>query len=285
MARPHRPSSRLAAHRAREEGPDRAARAHHPELLFDVARQEAARSGFFVEDGSFEPVPVVARDPLTGTDIRVTVIGVLSDNAPFGMSGITVSQDTLAPLGDRALPTVHHLAVRDGADPEAVADRVEASLLARGVEAQTYREMLDDAVGASNLFIRLIQGFMALGLVVGVAALGVISARAAVERRQQIGMLRAIGFQPEMIRRTLLAETSIITVTAIVVGTVLALMVSYNVIDDTRDQPGYADLRFSVPWLHLAVIFAAVIVAAILTTLAATHRATRLYPAEALRYQ
>ena len=76
--------------------------------------------------------------------------------------------------------------------------------------------MLDDAVGASMLFIRLIQGFMALGLVVGVAALGVISARAVVERRQQIGMLRAIGFQPEMIRRTLLAETSIVAFTAIV---------------------------------------------------------------------
>ena len=41
---------------------------------------------------------------------------------------------------------------------------------------------------------------MGLGLVVGVAALGVISARAVVERKQQIGILRAIGFRRRMIR-------------------------------------------------------------------------------------
>ena len=49
---------------------------------------------------------------------------------------------------------------------------------------------------AANLtFNRLIQGFLGLGLIVGVAALGVISARAVVERRQQIGVMRAIGFR------------------------------------------------------------------------------------------
>ena len=38
---------------------------------------------------------------------------------------------------------------------------------------------------------------MALGLFVGIAALGVIAFRSVVERRQQIGMLRAIGYQTE----------------------------------------------------------------------------------------
>ena len=41
---------------------------------------------------------------------------------------------------------------------------------------------------------------MGLGLVVGVAALGVISARSVVERRQQIGVLRAIGFRRRMVQ-------------------------------------------------------------------------------------
>ena len=65
----------------------------------------------------------------------------------------------------------------------------------------------------------------------------------------------------------------------------LGLVLSYNVIADTRSQPGYADIRFAVPWLNLALIFGAVIVAALLTTLASARRATRIYPAEALRYQ
>jgi putative ABC transport system permease protein len=165
-----------------------------------------------------------------------------------------------------------------------IRDRVEAALLSRGVEAETYADILDDAVGANMLFIQLVQGFMALGLIVGVAALGVISARAVVERRQQLGMLRAIGFQPEMIRRALLAETSIVAFTAIAAGTILGLVLSYNVIADSSNQLG-SNVTFAVPWVNLGVIFAAVILAALLTTLLSAHRATRIYPAEALRYQ
>jgi ABC-type lipoprotein release transport system permease subunit len=41
----------------------------------------------------------------------------------------------------------------------------------------------------------------------------------------------------------------------------------------------------NVPWLTLAVIFAAVYVVAMLTTLAPARRAARIFPAEALRYQ
>lgn len=242
-------------------------------------------SGFYLEDRAFDPVPVVVNDPLTSTSLELTVIGVLSDSAPMEMAGITVSQRTLAAFGDRAVPTVHHLAVREGADPAAVAGAVEAALLARGVEAETYADILDDQVGASMLFIRLVQGFMALGLVVGVAALGVISARAVVERRQQLGVLRAIGFQREMIRRTLLAETSIVAFSAIAAGTLLGLVLSYNVIADAGNQLGSGDVSFAVPWLYLAMIFTAVIAAAVLTTLLSAQRAIRIYPAEALRYQ
>ncbi|HEX7165561.1 MAG TPA: FtsX-like permease family protein [Acidimicrobiales bacterium] len=242
-------------------------------------------SGFYIEDGAFEPVPVTVHDPLTNSDTTVTVIGVLSDSAPFSMSGITVSQATLSPFGERANPTIHHLAVRDGADLDAVAAAIEAALLSQGVEAETYVDILDEAVGGSMLFVRLVQGFMSLGLVVGVAALGVISARAVVERRQHLGMLRAIGFQPEMIRRTLLAETSMIAFTAILVGGLLGLVLSYNVIADSKSQPGYASMDFAVPWLNLAITFTLVIAAALITTLASARRATRIYPAEALRYQ
>jgi putative ABC transport system permease protein len=247
--------------------------------------QEFVLSGFYVDEGTFEPVPVTVHDALSGTDIQLTVIGVLSDNAPFTMSGITVSQDALSPFGDRAVPTLHHLALRPGADATAVAAAVEASLLARGVEAESYADILDEAVAGNMLFIRLVQGFMGLGLVVGVAALGVISARSVVERRQQLGMLRAIGFQPEMIRRVLLAESSVVTFTAIVVGCVTGLVLSYNVIADAQAQPGWSNVEFAVPWLNLVVVFTAVIVAAMLTTLASAHRATHIYPAEALRYQ
>ena len=127
---------------------------------------------------------------------------------------------------------------------------------------------------------------MGLGLVVGVAALGVISARSVVERRQQIGVLRSIGFQRRMIQAAFLLESSFVAVTAIVVGSALGLMLGYNIIADSAKQPSWEDtLTFTVPWLSLGLIFLVVYAVALLTTLAPALRASRVYPAEALRYQ
>ena len=134
-------------------------------------------------------------------------------------------------------------------------------------------------------FNRLIQGFMGLGLIVGIAALGVISARAVVERRQQIGILRAIGFRKPMIQLSFLIESSFIALTAIVVGTILGLVIGRNVVDDASSQSSWSDIHVVVPWLNLTIIFVAVYAAALLATLAPAGRASRIYPAEALRYE
>ena len=50
-------------------------------------------SGFYVEDGVFDPVPIQMRQ--TGRTLRLTVIGVLKDGAPLEMVGISASQETL----------------------------------------------------------------------------------------------------------------------------------------------------------------------------------------------
>jgi putative ABC transport system permease protein len=67
-------------------------------------------------------------------------------------------------------------------------------------------------------------GFLTVGLVVGVAALGVISTRAVVERRQQIGMLRALGFQRKMVGWVFLIESSFVALLGIGLGAGLALI-------------------------------------------------------------
>jgi putative ABC transport system permease protein len=163
-----------------------------------------------------------------------------------------------------------------------MAAALESAFLDEGLEAQTLRDRLDEAVAASWTVNRLIQGFIGLGLVVGVVALGVVSARAVVERRQQIGVLRAIGFQPAMVRLAFLAEASFISLTAIVLGCVLGLVTAYNVVAYTGAQQQVA---LAVPWLNLALVFTIVLLAALASTLLPAMRASRVYPAEALRYE
>ena len=62
-------------------------------------------SGFYLEDGTFDPVPIAVRDPQTGKTVRLTVIGVLKDSVAVTMFGISTSQQTLAgTFGDRVQP-------------------------------------------------------------------------------------------------------------------------------------------------------------------------------------
>ena len=152
-------------------------------------------------------------------------------------------------------------------------------------EARQIEQVVDDYTAGNVMFNRLIQGFLGLGLLVGVAALGVISARAVVERRQQIGVMRAIGFRGRSVQVAFLLESSFVALTAIVVGTLLGLLLAWNIIRDQQAQPSWEGLELVVPWLNLLVIFAVVYLVAIAATLAPAIRASRIRPAEALRYQ
>jgi putative ABC transport system permease protein len=242
--------------------------------------------GLYVEDKAFTPIPVDVRDPQTGQHRRLTVIGVLSDSAPQMLAGLWTSQATLSPtFGNRVQPTVFLYTLRPGVDAKATATKLESAFLANGMQADSLKKLLNDAVAGTLTFDRLIEGFMGLGLIVGVAALGVITARAVVERRQQIGVMRAIGFRQRTVQQAFLLESSFVALTSIVVGTGLGLIVAHNVISDASRTPSWQNISFDVPWLTLAIIFLIVYLVAMLTTLAPARRAARIYPAEALRYQ
>ena len=243
-------------------------------------------SGFYLEDESFDPVPVQVQDPQTGKKLTVHVIGVLSDTTPELMAGIWTSQSSLAPVfGDRVIPTTYLFKLRDGVEAEAEAKALESAFLAHGMQADSVQSLLDDFIGGNLTFNRLIMGFMGLGLIVGVAALGVISARSVVERRQQIGVLRAIGFRKQMVQACFLLESSFIALTSIVIGTGLGVLVGHNVIRDSRQTPSWEGMAFIVPWWTFAVVFLVVYAVALATTFVPALRASRVYPAEALRYQ
>jgi putative ABC transport system permease protein len=254
---------------------------------FNMMPSDFRVTGFYADDGKpFDPVPVEVLDKQTGEKTRLTIIGVLSDSAPLEMSGISSSQSTLAAaFPGRAEPTIHYFTVAPGLDPGAAAQRLESVFITNGLEAESIQKVVEDSVAANKTFNRLIQGFMALGLVVGVAALGVISARAVVERRQQIGVMRAIGFRRSMIQTVFLLESSFVALTAIVVGTGLGLLLGWNIIRDSRQTPSWANLEMVVPWGDLALIFVLVYAVALLATLAPAIRASRIAPAEALRYE
>jgi len=116
-----------------------------------------------------------------------------------------------------------------------------------------------------------------------VAALGVIAFRSVVERRQQIGMMRAIGFKRSMVRTGFLIETSFVAVLGTVLGLLLGGLVGKQYVDSLASSN--PDAHLAIPWGQVLLIVVLAYAASLLTTYLPAWQASRIYPAEALRYE
>ena len=237
------------------------------------------------DSSSMEAVPVDVREPFTGVEVSLKVIGVLDrlHADAFKVVGSKRLIDDAAPF---PVPvTEYRFRVSDKVDVKDAANALEAALLENGMQTEVFRESIDEQNAAGQAFFRLFTGFMALGLLVGVAALGVVSTRAVVERRQHIGVMRAIGYKRGMIALSFLLESSFVSVLGSIIGLGLGLLLSYNAVNSIRAEAGIEGIAFSVPWLQLGLILALTYGFSLLTTFIPARQASRIYPAEALRYE
>jgi putative ABC transport system permease protein len=145
------------------------------------------------------------------------------------------------------------------------------------------RETLDEQNATQSSFFYLMQGFMGLGLFVGVAAVGVIAFRTVVERRQQIGMLRAMGYTKGMVGLTFLLESAFIAFMGVLSGIVFAVILARQLI--TSEFANQGGTSFSVPWEQVLLIGGLAFGFALLMTLIPSRQAASIPIAQALRYE
>ena len=245
--------------------------------------------GFFYEDDEMPAIDIEVREPRTGEIVELKVIGVLDQlSDSFGELGLGLF--TAKSRLDDATPypvpiTTYRFRLAQGVDEEQAAKTLEASFQEHGMETEVLEQVVKDNAATNRAFNHIFTGFMGLGLSVGIAALGVISLRAVVERRQQIGVLRAIGYRRQMIQLSFLMESSFIALLGVAIGVALGTIISWNIVNDVRERENIETLRFSIPWLQIIAIIAAAYLFSLLTTFLPAHQASRIYPAEALRYE
>jgi len=146
--------------------------------------------------------------------------------------------------------------------------------------------LLNDILGRgqefTDTFVKIVQAFLAFGLLVGVAGLAVISARAVHERRREIGALRALGFKKGMVGWQFIVESSFVALLGIAIGVAVGALGGYNLFSFAIEDP---DAVFVFPWSQMLLIGAGVWVASLLFTIIPAVRASRIPPVEALRYE
>jgi putative ABC transport system permease protein len=221
---------------------------------------------------------VKLRTPL-GTDANVTIVGIMDQ---YFNSGIYCSQGFLQSLDPFARNTLLYFETSqvEGVTDAEVSKKMEQVFVEYGLTTIVVRDTVEEVMTMVASVMQLMEIFLGMGLIVGIAGLGIITIRNVAERRQEIGVMRAIGYQRDMILKSFLIETSFTSLLGIIIGTLTGLGISYTIFE----WGGFAKMsEFVIPWGEIALVFTIAFVITLAATLPPSRKASRLAPAEALR--
>ena len=95
---------------------------------------------------------------------------------------------------------------------------LEARLSDQGLDLQPSAERLQRFARVENTYLSTFQLLGALGLLLGTVGLATVILRNAVERRRELALLRAVGFEPRHLRRLLLSENAHLLAVGLSIG-------------------------------------------------------------------
>jgi putative ABC transport system permease protein len=128
----------------------------------------------------------------------------------------------------------------------------------------------------------LFEAFLGMGLIVGISGLGIITIRSIHERRIEIGMMRAIGYRKRMVVANFAIESAFISLLGILIGTVLGVVVGYQLWEVSFKANGFILVIDWVPILFVALL---AFLATVLSVYPAARGASKVTPAEVLRFE
>lgn len=152
-----------------------------------------------------------------------------------------------------------------GSATDPVAAELSRGLQDNGLELMNTSERLNRFNGVQNTYLNTFQVLGALGLLLGSFGLGVVVLRNVFERRGELAVMQAVGFEPAVLRRFILVEHAVLLLLGLGVGIVASVLV----VLPSVVAPGGG----GIPWPGLAGMLGGVLVNGLLWTWLATRRA------------
>jgi len=256
-------------------------------------------SGVYQGDSSFPAAPVWVTDIRGAPAMKLTIIGVVdnSDSSHFGLYiplaaynkiGYNPINNQITPFTDQNtnyFQTTYYFKVAPGQDKRALALQLGSAFLDNGLETTVLEDAIWQIRGPRIFLSNVLLGVVGLTLLLGITALAITGTRAVIERRQQIGMLRALGCNRRLIQGAFLLESFLVGALGSILGVILGLILSRNIFAANFFEQFQTGLVFSIPWQELALIVGIALLASFIGALLPAWQAGRVSPAEALRYQ
>jgi putative ABC transport system permease protein len=153
-------------------------------------------------------------------------------------------------------------------------------LAAQDANPEVYRG-IDQMLNATIAIFSILIGFSGV-----IAAVGLVNnlSLSVLQRTRELGLLRALGFSVQQLRRMILSESAQLVVTAVVLGIVLGGFYGWagaqSMLGAINGSPGF--VFPAMPWVILAVVIVGGAALTGIASWAPTRRATRVSPITAL---
>ncbi len=207
-----------------------------------------------------------------GRTFSVQIVGVIADSILQG--NLIVAEDRLL---ERFPSVTGYRMLLIDAPPDRAAD-VSAALTRAledvGMQVTPTRDRLAAFNAVNNTYLAIFQALGALGLVLGSVGLGIVVLRNVLERRQELAMLRAVGYRASAIRWLVFSEHTLLLAMGLLVGLLAAAV-------------AVAPTLGAIGGSHLptGLAIAAVLISGLLWVYAATTFATQGSPRAALQQE
>ena len=242
------------------------------------------RTGALLTDDTASDLGLEVGDPVEYDDRLYRIVGLIESDSGFGPGGseLVLPIDAVAE-GDAEYDSVTILA-EDGASATAIADTLEAEFNDEDDEAlsvSSFASAQEDVDNFLNTLNLALLGIGSISLVVASVAILNVMLMSTVERRGEIGVLRAVGIRRGEVLRMILAEAAFLGVLGGIVGGLLSIGVGLVVFDVLADDRllvfGWPSARYVVGGFGFAVG------ASVLSGLYPAWKAANDPPVEALR--
>jgi putative ABC transport system permease protein len=202
--------------------------------------------------------------PEGATPVRLRIVAALADS--FLQSEMIIGEQQFMRLFPRHEGYRVWMISGISEPSAAITTYLEDRLSDFGLDVIDTRERWDAYHQVENTYLATFQALGSLGLLLGTIGLGAVLARNVLERRKEIGLVRAVGFTPADVRAMVLSEGMMLVIGGLVIGAGCAFIAITPVLMD-RAQ--------ALPWASLIGLIIGVLVTGMLASLAAIRITSR----------
>jgi putative ABC transport system permease protein len=147
---------------------------------------------------------------------------------------------------------------------EVVAGKLSTQLRDFGLELTPATQRLAEFNAVENTYLSIFQLLGGLGLILGSVGLGLVVLRNVLDRRGELAMLRAVGFDKVALKRMVFSEHSVLCLCGLACGVIAALVAVGPVLGSPRTEVPYLSITLTIVaigvsglvWIWIATVFA-----------------------------